>query len=143
MITDQRVEPAARGAGFGLEAHQEIERLACLRSPGGHVAHLDDVRRRLRSFKKIHVICDNAPFHNCRTVADYLQCWGHRIVLHYLPKYAPQTNPIERVWWHLHEVVTRNHRCQSIDELLELAYQWFAANNNHYLDMHHTFALAA
>jgi transposase len=107
------------------------------------VAHLDDLRRRLRSFKRIHVICDNAPFHDCRKVTDYLARWGHRIVLHYLPKYAPETNPIERVWWHLHEVVTRNHRCQSIDELLELAYQWFDANNNHYLDMHHTFALAA
>jgi transposase len=107
------------------------------------IAHLDDLRRRLRCFKKIHVICDNAPFHDCRKVANYLQRWGHRIVIHYLPKYAPQTNPIERVWWHLHEVVTRNHRCQTIDELLDLAYQWFATNNNHYLDMHHTFALAA
>ena len=107
------------------------------------VAHLDDLRRSLRGFKKIHVICDNAPFHDCRRVRDYLVRWGHRIVIHYLPKYAPETNPIERVWWHLHEVVTRNHRCRSIEELLDLAYQWFAANNNHYLDMHHTFALAA
>lgn len=107
------------------------------------IAHLDDLRRRLRWCKKIHVICDNAAFHNCRLVREYLAAHGQRIVLHFLPAYAPETNPIERVWWHLHEVVTRNHRCQSIDELLELAYQWFAANNNHYLDMHHTFALAA
>jgi transposase len=41
-----------------------------------------------------------------------------RIVLHYLQKYAPETNPIERVWWHLHETITRNHRCGSIEELL-------------------------
>lgn len=107
------------------------------------IAHLDDLRRRLRGFRRIHVICDNAPFHNCRRVREYLARWSHRIALHFLPTYAPETNPIERVWWHLHETITRNHRCQSIDELLELAYQWFAANNNHYLDMHHTFALAA
>ena len=107
------------------------------------VAHLDDLRRRLRGFKRIHVICDNASFHDCKRVREYLDRWGHRIVLHYLPKYAPETNPIERVWWHLHEVVTRNHRCRSIDELIDLAYAWFETNNNHYLDMRNTFALAA
>ena len=107
------------------------------------VQHLDDLRRRLRGYKRIHVICDNAPFHHCRRVRAYLQRWGHRIVLHFLPKYAPETNPIERVWWHLHEVVTRSHRCQTIEELMELPYEWFAARDTHYLDMRHTFAQAA
>lgn len=88
------------------------------------VAHLDDLRRRLRSYRRIHVICDNARFHDCQAVWDYLKRWGDRIVLHFLPKYAPETNPIERVWWHLHETITRNHRCQSIDELLENVYMW-------------------
>ena len=55
----------------------------------------------------------------------------------------PETNPIERVWWHLHETITRNHRCRSIDELVALAYDWFTTNNNYYLDMRNTFALAA
>ena len=70
------------------------------------------------------MICDNAPFHDCRLVREYLARWGHRITIHFLPKYAPETNPIERVWWHLHEEITRNHRCQSIEELIELTYQW-------------------
>lgn len=107
------------------------------------VAHLDDLRRRLRGYRRIHVICDNASFHDCRQVREYLQQWGHRIKLHFLPKYAPETNPIERVWWHLHETITRNHRCRSIEELLGEAYDWFETNNNHFLDMRHTFALAA
>jgi transposase len=89
------------------------------------VRHLDDLRQRLRCYRHIHVICDNAKFHDCRLVWDYLARWGHRITLHFLPKYAPQTNPIERVWWHLHEEITRNHRCRSIDELLELTFDWF------------------
>jgi len=42
-----------------------------------------------------------------------------------LPKYSPDTNPIERVWWRLHEAVTRNHRCQAMDELLDLTFDWF------------------
>jgi len=61
----------------------------------------------------------------CRKVREYLDRWGHRIVLHYLPKYAPQTNPIERLWWRLHEEITRNHRCQTIEELIDLTYEWF------------------
>lgn len=107
------------------------------------IAHLDDLRCRLRAWKKIHVICDNAKFHNCRAVQEYLGAWGHRIVLHFLPKYAPETNPIERVWWHLHETITRNHRCRTLEELIGQAFDWFETCNNHYLDMRNTFAKAA
>ena len=106
------------------------------------LAHLDDLRRRLRGWKRIHVICDNAAFHQSRAVQQYLQRWG-RIVLHYLPKYAPETNPVERVWWHLHETITRNHRCQTLQELVRQAYAWFAVHHNYYLDMRRTFAKAA
>lgn len=107
------------------------------------LAHLDDLRSRLRGWKKIHVICDNARFHDSQAVKAYLRQWGHRIQIHFLPKYAPETNPIERVWWHLHETITRNHRCQSLEELIGQAYEWFETHNNHYLDMRHTFAAAA
>jgi transposase len=88
------------------------------------LAHLDDLRRRLRGYRRIHVVCDNAAFHKCKAVEDYLKRWGHRITLHFLPTYAPETNPIERVWWHLHETITRNHRCQTIEELLDQALTW-------------------
>src|SRR5262249_29627901 len=81
-------------------------------------------RWHLRCYRVIHVICDNASFHDCRKVRDYLSRWGHRIQLHYLPKYAPETNPIERVWWRMHERVTRNHRCADIDALLERIRGW-------------------
>ena len=94
------------------------------------LAHLDELRRRFRRYRRIHVICDNAAFHNperCRKVRDYLSRWGHRIVLHFLPTYAPETNPIERVWWHLHEEITRNHRCQDIEQLLDLVFAWLDA----------------
>ncbi len=107
------------------------------------IEHLDDLRSRLRGYRKIHVICDNAAFHDCRKVEMYLARWGHRIEIHFLPKYAPETNPIERVWWHMHETITRNHRCQSIDELLMQVYQWFSENNNYYDEVRNNYALAA
>jgi transposase len=96
------------------------------------VQHLDALRRRLRRYRVIHVICDNARFHvaaRCRKVQEYLRAWGHRIRLQYLPTYAPETNPIERLWWHLHEEVTRNHRCQNMEELLEFTFAWLENRN--------------
>ncbi len=100
------------------------------------LAHLDDLRSRLRGFQKIHVICDNARFHDCKAVREYLAQWAHRIELHYLPKYAPETNPIERVWWHLHETITRNHRCRTLDELLDQVFAWAKAHRTFYLQTH-------
>jgi putative transposase len=95
--------------------------------------HLDDLRRAFRHYKVIHVLCDNAGTHTpegSKLVRAYLREWGHRVKLHYLPKYAPDTNPIERVWWRLHEAVTRNHRCQSMGELLDLTFDWFGTRTH-------------
>lgn len=96
------------------------------------IAHLDELRRRLRGYTKVHVICDNAAFHRSKKVWEYLKAWGHRVVLHFLPRYAPETNPIERVWWRLHEDLTRNHRCKTIDELLDNVFAWIKAGNCFY-----------
>jgi transposase len=103
------------------------------------LAHLDELRRTFCCYRKIHVICDNARFHTIKgskKVAAYLAQWSDRIVLHYLPKYAPETNPIERVWWHLHEQITRNHRCGSIEELVELVLRWIEEKESFKIEGH-------
>ena len=103
------------------------------------LAHLDELRFHYRTYHTIHVICDNASFHTAKgskKVAQYLRKWGHRIVPHYLPKYAPETNPIERVWWHLHDQVTRNHRCFEIDQLLGLVMRWLEEQNPFRIEGH-------
>jgi transposase len=95
--------------------------------------HLDDLRRAFRHYKVIHVLCDNAGTHTTegsKLVRAYLAEWGHRVRVHYLPKYAPDTNPIERAWWRLHEAVTRNHRCHTMEELLDLTFDWFATRTH-------------
>jgi len=107
------------------------------------VAHLDDLRVRFRHVRKIHVICDNAAFHRCRRVREYLAAWGHRIALHYLPRYAPDTNPIERVWWRLHEAITRNHRCPTMDDLLCDVYCWIERQKCFYNRELSLYAVAA
>ena len=107
------------------------------------LAHLNDLRCRMRGYRNIHVICDNAGFHKSRAVRQYLARWGHRLELHFLPAYSPETNPIERVWWHLHETVTRNHRRESIDELLDDAFTWFKQQPNYQHEIPNLYRIAA
>ena len=107
------------------------------------VAHLEDLRRHFRCYRKIHVICDNASFHKQGAVVSYLQEWGHRFEFHFLPLYAPETNPIERIWWKLHEQITRNHRCKSIGELLDMVFAWLEQRQPFQIEDQAYFAKAA
>ncbi len=50
-----------------------------------------------------------------------LETLGGRIVLHFLPPYCPDANRIERVWQDFHANVTRNHRCKTMNRLLDNA----------------------
>jgi len=88
------------------------------------VAHLKDLLSRLRRYKKIHVICDNAKFHTSRLVQEFYAQHQDRLEFHPLPRYAPECNPVERVWWRLHEAITRNHTCRSLSELVDLTLAW-------------------
>ncbi|MBV8317642.1 MAG: transposase [Planctomycetaceae bacterium] len=94
------------------------------------LAHLDELRSRLRRYRKIHhVTCASARCHTSEAVAMYLWEHRHRIDLHLLPKSSPDCNPIERVWWNLHDRITRNHQCQSMQELLDLTFAWLGSRN--------------
>lgn len=53
---------------------------------------------------------------NSEFFIQHLEGVSHRFFIHFLPAYAPESSPNERVWWHMHEVVTRNHQCDSIDD---------------------------
>ena len=57
---------------------------------------------------------------------EFCHRYGGRVVLHFLPRYAPELNPIERVWWRLHEAITRNHQCKTLEGLVDLALAWLA-----------------
>ena len=97
---------------------------AARRNSAQFIAHLEDLCRRLRHWKVIHVICDNAAFHKSRVVRRWVASRAGRVVLHYLPSRAPEENPVELVFWRLHEAITRNHRHETISELVEAATQW-------------------
>jgi putative transposase len=104
-------------------SEQLVTTWAPRRNTGAFLEHLDQLRRTFRRYRLIHVICDNANFHKSKAVKAYLKKHP-RLRLHYLPKYAPETNPIERVWWHLHNDITRNHRCPTLETLLNQVDCW-------------------
>jgi hypothetical protein len=86
--------------------------------------HLEELCHRLRCYRRIHVVWDNAKIHKCTVVNEVLRRHGARLQVHFIPLYAPKCNPAERIWWHLREEITRNHRCQNLGELVDLTLRW-------------------
>ncbi len=70
-----------------------------------------------RRARRIHIILDNYGIHKSKATQRVLSSLGDKVVLHFLPPYCPDENPIERVWLDLHSVVTRNHKFKTMLEL--------------------------
>ena len=69
--------------------------------------------------KRIHVILDNYIIHSSQITQKAVEALGDRVVLHFLPPYCPDANRIEMLWKQLHDNVTRNHRCPTMDDLMD------------------------
>lgn len=66
--------------------------------------------------KRLVLILDNYGVHKCRAVNAWLA--DHpRFQLLFQPAYHPWVNQIERLWKAMHDTVTRNHRCRTLEEL--------------------------
>jgi DDE superfamily endonuclease len=92
---------------------------------------------------RIHVICDNAAFHKSRAVVAYLERWATGSICTSCHATPPETNPIERVWWSLHETLTRNHKCENLDDLLNDVDLWIENQLCFYGPELHPCAIAA
>jgi len=77
----------------------------------------------------IHVIADNARLHTSLYTRETVAGMEGRIVLHFLPPYCPNDNRIERVWEDLHNEVTRNHQCTTIEDLMRDVYYFLYKRN--------------
>lgn len=55
---------------------------------------------------KIHLFVDRGPYHTSKETREYAS--NSRVILHYLPTYSPNLNPIERLWKIMHEYVSNN-----------------------------------
>ncbi len=86
-----------------------------------------EVAKAFPRAKKIHLILDNYKVHKSKRTKIALESLQHRIVLHFLPPYCPDDNKIERLWEDLHSNVTRNHRCRTMQKLME-EVRWYLHN---------------
>lgn len=82
---------------------------------------LDQLRRTYRCHKQLHLAMDNDSSHTSKRVERYVADASGRIRLHPLPTWSPQSNPVELIWWGLHEAVSRNHECAGLDDLVGFA----------------------
>jgi len=87
------------------------------------------VTRTYRTARVIHLILDNYGIHDSLQVRLALATVKGRVKLHFLPPYCPDHNRIERVWQDLHANVTRNHRCQTMEELMVQVKVYLRARN--------------
>ena len=80
--------------------------------------------------KRIHLILDNYGIHDSLQVQLAMKsAAAETLELHFLPPYCPDHNRIERIWKDLHDNVTRNHRCTTMDELMTEVRSYLAARN--------------
>jgi transposase len=80
--------------------------------------------------RRIHLILDNYGIHDSLQVQLAMKsAAAEKLRLHFLPPYCPDHNRIERIWKDLHDNVTRNHRCATMEELMGEVRHYLAARN--------------
>lgn len=125
IVTPGNNEKKYLAGSLNWRSGELIQTIGPKRNDELFINHLSELVEELSGkYEKIHVILDNAKFHSSAKVQSWLAKHGKQLELHFLPKYSPDLNPIERVWWHLREEITRNHKCKEIEELIELTLLW-------------------
>ncbi len=77
--------------------------------------------RGIYRHRRLELAVDNDGSHTSKRVKGYVEDSGGRLRLHPLPAWSPQSNPVELIWWSLHEAVSRNHQCKELSGLLKFA----------------------
>lgn len=65
----------------------------------GIIAFLNALKRQIR--KPLLIVWDRLGAHKSRTIRQWLAAQYGRIVLAFLPAYAPELNPVEGIWGYL------------------------------------------
>ena len=102
---------------------------------------LDQLRKTYRCHRQLHPATDNDSSHTSKRVERYVEDSGGRIRLHLPPSWSPESNPMESVWWSLHEAVSRNHECSGLDDLVEFAEGYFEERQPFRLELGEVYEL--
>lgn len=93
------------------------------------IALLHELIRRHPDARQIHLVLDNFKIHDSQATRSAVKQFEGRIVLHFLPPYCPQHNRIERVWLDVHANVTRNHCCETMEQLMNEVISYLRRRN--------------
>lgn len=88
------------------------------------IALCQDVAHRYAHRGVVHLVVDNYMIHHSKKTQSAVEALAGKVVLHYLPPYSPEGNPIERVWLNMHNNVTRNHRHTDIESVVDSALNY-------------------
>ena len=67
--------------------------------------------------KPLELILDSLPAHKGPKVRAYTESLNGKLQLHYVPGYAPELNPDERVWSHMKRTGTSKKPLQRDEQL--------------------------
>lgn len=87
------------------------------------VSFFDQLKRAYPEAPGIHIILDQSGYHRSQLVKD--EALKRNIVLHYLPPYSPNLNPIERLWKVMNENVRNNVFFKSAKHFKESICEFF------------------
>lgn len=87
------------------------------------VEFLKKLEQAYADTRRIHVILDQAGYHTCQEVRDFLTT--SRVQVHYLPPRSPNLNPIERLWKVMHEHVSNNKFYENFKDFKQNLFEFF------------------
>lgn len=85
--------------------------------------HFEKLRQHYPTAPKIHLILDNGSYNRSFETKEAAKECG--IVLHYLPPYSPNLNPIERLWKVMNEKVRNDIFFESAKEFRRSIMEFF------------------
>jgi len=100
-----------------IAAHETIDSKAMEK-------HFAALRKKYPKAPKIHQIVDRGSYNTSIETKKAAERYG--IVLHHLPPYSPNLNPIERLWKVMNEFVRNNRVFKSASEFRQAINDFFA-----------------
>ncbi|EQD61594.1 transposase family protein [mine drainage metagenome] len=86
--------------------------------------HFAALRKKYPKARRIHQIVDNGPYNVSHETKQAAKKYG--IILHYLPTYSPNLNPIERLWKVMNEFTRNNRVFKTATEFKKAIHDFFA-----------------
>lgn len=87
------------------------------------IEFMPQLRAQYTQAMTLHLILDGAGYHRAKVVAEKAK--ELNIVLHFLPPYSPNLNPIERLWKVMNETVRNNHYFHNAKEFRQRIDDFF------------------